>query len=238
MQESQRCLAGARLRYHVNSTEGKRWSLQKGTQSHKTAKNSWWEHSRFCQSASTKDQLLIPLRGQPLDHKRSKERQCDIAKRWMQIRYRGKHGNLQNITPPLKLTNRTCKWMVGRLYTFLLGCHVFRCYLSFREGYSYKWPYTWATGVITLLIRVLTPVLISRGPPCTPEISVIAMLQGGEECDPKATMEIGKCPRRCGGQKFCEWTVWGTCLGLQIHKSDMFIHILVYRIGTYFAVYT
>lgn len=33
---------------------------------------------------------------------------------------------------------------------------------------------------------------------------------GGEECDPKATMEIGKCPRRCGGQKFCEWTVWGT----------------------------
>ena len=140
--------------------------------------------------------------------------------------------------PPLKLTNRTCKWMVGRLYTFLLGCHVFRCYLSFREGYSYKWPYTWATGVITLLIRVLAPVLISRGPPCTPEISVIAMIQGGEECDPKATMEIGKCPRRCGGQKFCEWTVWGTCLGLQIHKSDMFIHILVYRICTYFAVYT
>ena len=146
--------------------------------------------------------------------------------------------HISGTPPPLKLTNRTCKWMVGRLYTFLLGCHVFRCYLSFREGYSYKWPYTWATGVITLLIRVLAPVLISRGPPCTPEISVIAMIQGGEECDPKATMEIGKCPRRCGGQKFCEWTVWGTCLGLQIHKSDMFIHILVYRICTYFAVYT
>ncbi|CAJ1402607.1 unnamed protein product [Effrenium voratum] len=32
---------------------------------------------------------------------------------------------------------------------------------------------------------------------------------GGAECPPKSTMEIGKCPRRCSGEKFCEWTVWG-----------------------------
>ena len=29
---------------------------------------------------------------------------------------------------------------------------------------SYKWPYKWVTGVITLLIRVITPVITGRGP--------------------------------------------------------------------------
>lgn len=32
---------------------------------------------------------------------------------------------------------------------------------------------------------------------------------GGKECAPKGTMEIGRCPRRCRGEKFCEWSVWG-----------------------------
>ena len=30
----------------------------------------------------------------------------------------------------------------------------------------YKWPYKWVTGVITLLIGVITPFITSRGPPC------------------------------------------------------------------------
>jgi len=32
---------------------------------------------------------------------------------------------------------------------------------------------------------------------------------GGKECEPKELMELGKCPRRCTGQKFCEWQNWG-----------------------------
>ena len=28
----------------------------------------------------------------------------------------------------------------------------------------YKWPYKWVTGVITLLIGVITPFITSRGP--------------------------------------------------------------------------
>ena len=28
----------------------------------------------------------------------------------------------------------------------------------------YKWPYKWVTGVITLLIGVITPVITGRGP--------------------------------------------------------------------------
>ena len=31
----------------------------------------------------------------------------------------------------------------------------------------YKWPYKWVTGVITLLIGVITPLITGRGPPCT-----------------------------------------------------------------------
>ena len=30
----------------------------------------------------------------------------------------------------------------------------------------YKWPYKWVTGVITLLIGVITPFITGRGPPC------------------------------------------------------------------------
>ena len=30
----------------------------------------------------------------------------------------------------------------------------------------YKWPYNWVTGVITLLIGVITPFITGRGPPC------------------------------------------------------------------------
>lgn len=33
---------------------------------------------------------------------------------------------------------------------------------------------------------------------------------GGEECSPKETAQVGKCPRRCAGQKFCEWAEWGS----------------------------
>ena len=31
----------------------------------------------------------------------------------------------------------------------------------------YKWPYKWVTGVITLLMGVITPFITDRGPPCT-----------------------------------------------------------------------
>ena len=38
---------------------------------------------------------------------------------------------------------------------------------SYKWGYnSYKWPYKWVTGVITLLIGVITPSITGRGPPC------------------------------------------------------------------------
>ena len=36
---------------------------------------------------------------------------------------------------------------------------------SYKWSYKpYKWPYKWLTGVITLLIRVITPFITSRGP--------------------------------------------------------------------------
>lgn len=31
---------------------------------------------------------------------------------------------------------------------------------------------------------------------------------GGKECDPKVIAEVGKCPRRCAEQKYCEWANW------------------------------
>ena len=66
----------------------------------------------------------------------------------------------------------------------LLETIIFGCYVSFREGISriiqkgtrwaptsykwsynpYKWPYNWVTGVITLLVEVITPLITSRGP--------------------------------------------------------------------------
>ena len=37
---------------------------------------------------------------------------------------------------------------------------------SYKWSYNpYKWPYNWVTGVITLLIEVVTPLVTSRGPP-------------------------------------------------------------------------
>ena len=36
---------------------------------------------------------------------------------------------------------------------------------SYKWSYNpYKWPYNWVTGVITLLIEVITPLVTSRGP--------------------------------------------------------------------------
>ena len=36
---------------------------------------------------------------------------------------------------------------------------------SYKWSYKpYKWPYKWVTGVITLLIGVITPFTTSRGP--------------------------------------------------------------------------
>jgi len=38
---------------------------------------------------------------------------------------------------------------------------------SYKWSYNlYKWPYKWVTGVITLLIGVITPFKTDRGPPC------------------------------------------------------------------------
>ena len=39
---------------------------------------------------------------------------------------------------------------------------------SYKWSYNpYKWAYNWVTGVKTLLIEVITPLVTSRGPPCT-----------------------------------------------------------------------
>ena len=39
---------------------------------------------------------------------------------------------------------------------------------SYKWSYNlYKWPYKWVTGVITLLMGVITPFITDRGPPCT-----------------------------------------------------------------------
>ena len=36
---------------------------------------------------------------------------------------------------------------------------------SYKWSYNpYKWPYNWVTGVITLLMEVITPLITSRGP--------------------------------------------------------------------------
>ena len=36
---------------------------------------------------------------------------------------------------------------------------------SYKWSYNpYKWPYNWVTGVITLLIEVITPLITYRGP--------------------------------------------------------------------------
>ena len=38
---------------------------------------------------------------------------------------------------------------------------------SYKWSYNlYKWPYKWVTGVITLLMVVITPFITDRGPPC------------------------------------------------------------------------
>ena len=38
---------------------------------------------------------------------------------------------------------------------------------SCKWGYNpYKLPYKWVTGVITLLMGVITPFITGRGPPC------------------------------------------------------------------------
>ena len=38
---------------------------------------------------------------------------------------------------------------------------------SYKWSYNpYKWPYNWETGVISLLVGVITPLITGRGPPC------------------------------------------------------------------------
>ena len=42
---------------------------------------------------------------------------------------------------------------------------------SYKWSYNpYKWPYNWVTGVITLLIEVITPFITSRGPTLYPVV--------------------------------------------------------------------
>lgn len=40
---------------------------------------------------------------------------------------------------------------------------------------------------------------------------------GGKECDPTVTVELGKCPRRCNHQKLCEWDDWGAWSGCTVN---------------------
>ena len=45
---------------------------------------------------------------------------------------------------------------------------------SYKWSYNlYKWPYKWVTGVITLLMGVITPFITDRGPPCSNKILAI-----------------------------------------------------------------
>ena len=50
-----------------------------------------------------------------------------------------------------------CYWVGGRPNIYI--------YLELQTT-IYKWPYNWVTGVITLLIGVITPLITGRGPPC------------------------------------------------------------------------
>ena len=52
------------------------------------------------------------------------------------------------------------------LGVFLYGDHTRWAPTSYKWSYfqPYKWPYKWVTGVITLLIGVITPFITSRGP--------------------------------------------------------------------------
>ena len=51
----------------------------------------------------------------------------------------------------------------------LMALHTRWAPTSYKWSYNpYKWPYKWGTGVITVLIGVITPVISGRGPPCTP----------------------------------------------------------------------
>ena len=46
---------------------------------------------------------------------------------------------------------------------------------SYKWSYKpYKWPYKWVTGVTTLLIRVITPFITSRGPTLCFEDSIFS----------------------------------------------------------------
>ena len=47
--------------------------------------------------------------------------------------------------------------------------------------------------------------------------------EGGKECEPKELVELGKCPRRCKGQKFCEWLTWGELLGWNSQGEETYL---------------
>ena len=52
---------------------------------------------------------------------------------------------------------------------------------SYKWGYnSYKWPYNWVTGVITLFIVVITPLITARGPPCRIFTNMAAPRRAGQ----------------------------------------------------------
>ncbi len=86
---------------------------------------------------------------------------------------------------------------------------------SFKWSYNpYKWPYKWVTGVITLLIGVITPLITGRGPPCVSSEFFWA-LEGSYSAHVFADVHGRKTTSQCGNYKSWEeqWkaTAWSCC---------------------------
>ena len=78
---------------------------------------------------------------------------------------------------------------------------------SYKKGYNpFKWPYKLVTGVINLLIGVITPFITSRGPPCRkgnhlnyPHVwGYIADQKGSSTPPAPAVKSNGSQPHLCG----------------------------------------
>ena len=97
-------------------------------------------------------------------------------------------------------------WKVSRsLHTWIQGGPTTSCKWSYNP---YKWLYKWATGVITLLIEVITPFIASRGPPCHGKPSYQAVAGAQHQSNPGCPHEV--VARGEGPKKKTRWnqTAW------------------------------
>ena len=77
----------------------------------------------------------------------------------------GSHGLRLGSKDHLEESSVIGSWRMLMFITQLPGKHTRWAPTSYKWGYSlFKWPYKWVTGVLTLLIRILTPFITSRRP--------------------------------------------------------------------------